>query len=65
MMFMIYSLGFALEKVAAMQEHGIRGMNSCYLHGQSIEGCFLTLVYFNGTWVSLLIVTACSVLILG
>lgn len=23
--FMIYSLGFSLEKVAAMQEHGIRG----------------------------------------
>jgi hypothetical protein len=24
-MFMVYSLGFSLEKVAAMQEHGIRG----------------------------------------
>ena len=23
--FMIYSLGFSLDKVAAMQEHGIRG----------------------------------------
>lgn len=26
-MFIIYALGFTLEKVAAMQEHGIRGMN--------------------------------------
>ena len=24
-MFMIYALGFTLEKVAAMQEHGIKG----------------------------------------
>jgi hypothetical protein len=24
-LFMIYALGFTLEKVAAMQEHGIRG----------------------------------------
>ena len=23
--FMVYSVGFSLEKVAAMQEHGIRG----------------------------------------
>lgn len=25
--FMIYALGFSLEKVAAMQEHGIQGKN--------------------------------------
>ena len=25
-LFMIYSLGFSLEKVAAMQEHGVKGM---------------------------------------
>jgi hypothetical protein len=24
-MFMVYALGFSLEKAAAMQEHGIRG----------------------------------------
>jgi len=27
MIFMIYGLGFTLEKIAAMQEHGIRGKN--------------------------------------
>jgi hypothetical protein len=27
-LFMIYSLGFTLEKVAAMQEHGIKGFTS-------------------------------------
>jgi hypothetical protein len=26
MFFMIYALGFTLEKVAAMQEHGIKGI---------------------------------------
>ena len=26
MFFMIYALGFALEKVATMQEHGIHGL---------------------------------------
>jgi hypothetical protein len=25
--FMVYSLGFTLEKVAAMQEHGIKGFS--------------------------------------
>ena len=25
-LFMIYSLGFSLEKVAAMQEHGVKGV---------------------------------------
>jgi hypothetical protein len=29
--FMIYSLGFTLEKVAAMQEHGIHGQYQCEL----------------------------------
>ncbi len=29
--FMIYALGFTLEKVAAMQEHGIRGVSN-YMH---------------------------------
>lgn len=26
--FMVYSLGFTLEKIAAMQEHGIKGVFS-------------------------------------
>ena len=30
--FMIYALGFTLEKVAAMQEHGIKGGRSCGMH---------------------------------
>ena len=28
--FMVYALGFTLEKVAAMQEHGIQGINLKY-----------------------------------
>jgi hypothetical protein len=46
--FMIYALGFTLEKVAAMQEHGIRGESiiakaytpltgSIIIHSQSIS----------------------------
>jgi len=31
---MVYALGFALEKVAAMQEHGIKGMCSISNVGQ-------------------------------
>jgi len=27
-LFMIYALGFTLEKIAAMQEHGIKGLGS-------------------------------------
>jgi hypothetical protein len=30
--FMVYATGFALEKVAAMQEHGIKGMNPAFLN---------------------------------
>jgi len=30
--FMIYALGFTLEKVAAMQEHGIKGQASHAVH---------------------------------
>ena len=29
--FMIFALGFALEKVAAMQEHGIKGISFCVI----------------------------------
>lgn len=29
--FMVYALGFALEKVAAMQEHGIHGIDHFFL----------------------------------
>jgi hypothetical protein len=28
--FMVYALGFTLEKVAAMQEHGIKGFLICF-----------------------------------
>jgi hypothetical protein len=47
MLFMIYALGFTLEKVAAMQEHGIKGRMRVF--------CIPFLrfpVYFKGTWAS-------------
>lgn len=48
--FMIYALGFALEKVAAMQEHGIKGTE--ILHTFTLRDSPFVLVYFKGTWVS-------------
>jgi hypothetical protein len=47
--FMIYSAGFSLEKVAAMQEHGIRGdfFQSAAAH-HLLKGLS---VFFTGTWV--------------
>ncbi|KAG6813886.1 hypothetical protein H0H92_006293 [Tricholoma furcatifolium] len=48
--FIVYSLGFSLEKIAAMQEHGIRGAVL------SLQQMFEILqidhfpVYFTGTW---------------
>lgn len=47
---MIYGLGFTLEKVAAMQEHGIKGDSSSRLLRDILT---IYLVYFDGTWVSL------------
>ena len=47
--FMVYSLGFSLDKVAAMQEHGIRG-NVVYappVHRLLNPSA----VFFTGTWV--------------
>jgi hypothetical protein len=47
--FMVNALGFSLEKVAAMQEHGIRGD----VH-QGLAVHHLTIVspvFFTGTWV--------------
>lgn len=47
--FMVYSLGFSLEKVAAMQEHGIRGN---VFHALAVRHLLkLSLVFFTGTWV--------------
>ena len=48
MLFMIYALGFALEKIAAMQEHGIRGKD---LITSNAHVSLLT-VYSKGTWAS-------------
>jgi hypothetical protein len=49
--FMVYSLGFSLEKVAAMQEHGIRGDTfqgtSCALR---IESVISLLHRYLGAW---------------
>ncbi len=46
--FMVYALGFALEKVAAMQEHGLHGSTfACLL--QLVSSLQLP-VYFKGTW---------------
>ena len=47
--FMVYSLGFSLEKVAAMQEHGIRGD---IFQGLAVHRLLkVPLVFFTGTWV--------------
>ena len=46
---MVYSLGFSLEKVAAMQEHGITGD---VLPGLSVHHLMkISPVFFTGTWV--------------
>lgn len=47
--FMVYSLGFSLDKVAAMQEHGIRGsiFNAPPVHRLLNPSA----VFFTGTWV--------------
>ena len=46
---MIYALGFTLEKLAAMQEHGVKGTSfpTCSPHFSPS----LSLVYIHGTWV--------------
>lgn len=46
---MVYSLGFSLEKVAAMQEHGIRGDVYQGLAAHNLMK--VSLVFFTGTWV--------------
>jgi hypothetical protein len=46
--FMVYALGFALERLAAMQEHGIKGK----FHSPSFSPHLPRTVYFKGTWVS-------------
>jgi hypothetical protein len=49
-LFMVYALGFTLEKVAAMQEHGMQGQHhSEFLVGFNKSENFT--VYFKGTWV--------------
>ena len=52
---MVYSLGFTLEKVAAMQEHGIKGMLHhlvCRYCANAADAYTTRVVYFKGTWVS-------------
>jgi hypothetical protein len=47
--FMIYSTGFSLEKVAAMQEHGMRGD---FFPINTWDHLLKVLpVFFTGTWV--------------
>ena len=47
--FMVYSLGFSLEKGAAMQEHGIRGD---IFQGLAVHHLIkVSSVFFTGTWV--------------
>lgn len=57
--FIIYAFGFSLERIAAMQEHGIKGIST-------IKSFFEILiahsVYFKGTWVSQDGLTYCSTL---
>lgn len=47
--FMVNSLGFCLEKVAAMQEHGIRG--DVYRGLAAHHLMKVSPVFFTGTWV--------------
>ena len=47
--FMVNSLGFSLEKVAAMQEHGIRG--DVYQGLTAHHLMKVSPVFFTGTWV--------------
>ncbi len=47
--FMVYSLGFSLEKVAAMQEHGIRG--DVFRGLAAYHLIEVSSVFFTGTWV--------------
>ena len=47
--FMVNSLGFCLEKVAAMQEHGIRGNVNQGLAAHLLMK--VSPVFFTGTWV--------------
>lgn len=49
--FMIYALGFSLEKLAAMQEHGIQGIFTTKSPFWYINLIVFS-VYFKGTWVS-------------
>jgi hypothetical protein len=46
---MVYSLGFSLEKVAAMQEHGINGDDFQRLAVHDVLK--VSSVFFTGTWV--------------
>jgi hypothetical protein len=49
--FMVYALGFSLEKLAAMQEHGIQGIFTTKSPFWYINLIAFS-VYFKGTWVS-------------
>lgn len=45
--FMVYALGFTLEKIAAMQEHGIKGFIPYSLHCVS-SAYFIFISIFQG-----------------
>ena len=47
--FMIYASGFTLEKIAAMQERGIRG--ACESYPSFERRLIPNPVFFKGTWV--------------
>lgn len=53
LVFLVYALGFTLEKIAAMQEHGIKGDILSFNMRLRILAHDCTVVYFKGTWVSL------------
>ena len=55
---MVTSLGFCLEKVAAMQEHGIRG--DVYQGLAAHHLMKVSPVFFTGTWVRVILKTVGS-----
>jgi hypothetical protein len=52
---MIYALGFTLEKVAAMQEHGIKGILFTTPLLVLANDKYNSIVYFKGTWVDIVL----------
>lgn len=46
--FMVYALGFTLEKLAAMQEHGMKGIEVIQLSYMPSAHCFLYISVLQG-----------------